>query len=172
MIVILTGAIGVGKTTVCERVVQRLSSLGLSCGGVISNKTRDGDIIVKDLQTGEAKLLASAKTAYRGASTARYSFNPEGIDFGVRAINRGTTADILIVDELGHLELRGLGFATVIDLVATGKVKNCLLVIRSQLLPAFLPKLGIAASVFQATLDNRERLPQEISLVLNPGIAV
>ena len=163
MVIVVTGAIGIGKTTVCEKVIKIARSQGYSCGGIITCKGQNEDIIIEDVQTGETKVLASTSNIYQGPRTAKYFFNPEGIDFGIHAIDRGTASDILLVDELGHLELRGEGFANVIEQIIGGKVKTCILVIRKELLSAFLPRLGATTSVFEATINNRNQLPGEIA---------
>ena len=103
---------------------------------------------------------------YHGPRTQRYYFNPKGIDFGVRAIDRGIPSDILLVDEVGHLELRGEGFIGVLELIKAGKFKGCILVIRKELLSAFLPQLPAKPLVFETTLNSRNQLPQEIGSVL------
>ena len=172
MVIIVTGAVGIGKTTVCQKVVKIAQSQGYSCGGVIAHKTQNEDIIIEDVQTGETKALASTSDIYQGPHTGKYSFNPEGIDFGTQAIARGSASDILLVDELGHLELRGEGFAKVIEQIAAGKVKNCIIVIRKDLLSAFLTQLGVTASVFETTIDNRNQLPGEIGLTLIQAVTV
>jgi iron complex transport system ATP-binding protein len=166
MVIIVTGAIGIGKTTICQKVIKIAQSQGYSCGGIITCKTCNEDIIIEDVQTGKTKALASTSNIYQGPRTAKYFFNPEGIDFGIQAIDRGTASDILLVDELGHLELSGQGFAKVIEQVAAGQVKNCIMVIRKELLSAFLSQLGATISVFETTIDNRNQLPREIGLVL------
>ena len=171
MVIIVTGAIGVGKSTVCEKVVRIARSQGYSCGGVIAHKTDNGDIVTEDVQTGETRVLASTSAVYRGPRTVKYSFSTDGIDFGMQAVDRGLSSDILLVDELGRLELRGEGFVRVIEQIGAGKVKNCVVVIRSDLLSALLPRLGIAASVFETTADNRDRLPGEIVRLLIGGRA-
>jgi len=170
VVIIVTGAIGIGKTTVCEKVVSMARSQGYSCGGIIARKAENEDILIEDVQTGETRLLASTGDMYLGPRTAKYAFSREGIDFGIRAIDRGVASDILLVDELGHLELRGQGFAGVIEQIVAGKVKNCIVVIRKGLLSAFLPRLGTAISVFETTVANRHELPGEIGLVLTRAV--
>jgi len=64
------------------------------------------------------------------------------------------------------LELSGQGFVKIIEQIVAKKVKNCILVIRKELLPAFLPQLGAITSVFEITISNRNQLPREIGLVL------
>jgi len=108
---------------------------------------------------------------YQGPRTAKYFFSSKGIDFGIQALDRSIAADILLIDELGHLELRGEGFARVIEEIVAGRVKTCITVIRKELLSAFLPRLGATIAVFEATIDNRNELPGEISLVLDRVIA-
>ena len=71
-------------------------------------------------------------------------------------------SDVLIIDELGHLELNGEGFAKSLQLVKTGGVKNSILVIRKQLLSAFLAQLGDNPSIFETTISIRDRLPRKI----------
>jgi nucleoside-triphosphatase THEP1 len=166
MVIIITGAVGIGKTTVCEKVIKIARSQGYSCGGIITHKTQSENIIIEDVQASETKILASTSNRYQGPRTAKYSFSPEGIDFGIEAIDRGATSDIFMVDELGHLELNGEGFPKVIEKIADGQVKTCILVIRKELLSAFLPKLGATTSVFETTIDNRNQLPGEIGLAL------
>ncbi len=166
MVIIVTGVVGIGKTTVCDKVVKIARSQGYSCGGIIAHKAQNGDIIIEDVQTGETRALASTSSIYQGPHAGRYFFNPEGIDFGTQAIARGTASDILLVDELGPLELRGEGFAEVIEEIAAGKVNNCVVVIRKDLLSAFLPQMGATTSVFETTIDSRNQLPGEIGRTL------
>ena len=166
MVIIVTGTIGVGKTTVCRRLVEVLQNRGYTCGGILTYKTADKSLIVEDIQSGQRETLGSINNVYDGPRTARYFFNPEGINFGIEAIDKGTCAAILVVDEIGHLELRGEGFVRVIELIRTGKVRNCVLVIRKELLPAFLSRLNIEPFIFHTTLSRRNRLPQEIEALM------
>ena len=61
---------------------------------------------------------------YHGPHTARYFFNAKGIDCGIREVEKGISLSILLVDEIGHLELRGDGFVKAIELIRTGRVKR------------------------------------------------
>ena len=162
MVIIVTGAIGIGKTTVCQKLIETARNLGYTCGGILTHKAKDRGIIIEDIQSGASETLASINDVYHGPHTAKYYFNPEGIDFGIRAIDMGTSAAILVVDEIGHLELRGGGFVKILALIKSGKVRDCILVIRSELLSAFLPQLPTTPLVFETTINNRNQLPQEI----------
>ena len=165
MVIIVTGNIGIGKTTVCQKLIEIVRNQGYTCGGILTSKADKG-IIIEDIQSGQKETLASINDVYHGPHTTKYSFNPDGIDFGIQVIDKGTSAAILVVDEIGHLELRGEGFAKILELIKAGKVKDCILVIRRELLPAFLRQLPTTPLVFETTISNRNQLPQEIGSVL------
>ena len=166
MVIIVTGAIGIGKTTVCRKLIEIVRNQGYTCGGILTYKAADKGITIEDIESGEREILAGINNVYGGPRTPRYYFNTEGIDFGIKAIDKGTSTAILVVDETGQLELRGEGFVKILELIKAGMVKECILVIRSELLPAFLPKLPATPSVFEVTVKNRNQLPQEIGSVL------
>jgi nucleoside-triphosphatase THEP1 len=166
MVIIVTGAVGIGKTTVCRKLIEIARNRGYTCGGILTYKSANKDIIIESIQSGERETLAGVNNVYDGPHTVKYSFNPKGIEFGTRAIDKGTSADVFLVDEIGPLELRGEGFARVPQLIKTSQAKACVLVIRKELLLAFLPQLPAPFSVFETTRDNRDQLPQEIGSVL------
>jgi len=165
--IIVTGETGIGKTTVCQRIIEIARNLGYTCGGIITYKAPDQGIIIEDVQTREREVLASINNIYEGPRTKKYFFNSAGIEFGIRAIDRGVSYDILFVDEIGYLELEGSGFVTVLELIGTEKVKSSILVIRKELLAAFLSQLGSEPLIFETTSENRGELPRKIGAVLS-----
>jgi nucleoside-triphosphatase THEP1 len=162
MVIIVTGAIGVGKTTVCRKLIEIVQNKGYTCGGILTYKAADKGIIIEDIQSGEKETLASINNVYHGPRTAKYFFNPKAIDFGIQAIERGISSDILFVDEIGHLELGGEGFVNSLELIKADKARNAVLVIRKQLLSDFLAKLGGKPLIFETTISTRNQLPQKI----------
>ena len=166
MNIVVTGAVGVGKTTVCEKVIGMARGLGYSCGGILTPKAADKGIVIVDIQTGEREVLASLDNIYRGPRVGKYFFNPGGIEFGLRAIESGVSADVLCVDEIGYLELEGKGFVKIMELIGEGKVKNSILVIRRELLAAFSTRLGSGWSITEADIENRNELPAKICALL------
>ena len=165
MVIIITGALGVGKTEVCRKLIEVVRKQGHTCGGILTYKSADKSLVIEDIQTGERETLASINDIFHGPRTPKYFFNLAGIDFGLRAISTASST-ILLVDELGHLELRGEGFAQVLGLIQTGKFKVYVLVIRGGLLSDFLPKLPPERLIFEVTIDNRDKLPREIGSTL------
>jgi len=166
MLIIITGDINIGKTTVCEKTIAKARNLGYSCGGILTHKISNSDIVIQDLLTGRKKTLVSPNIECQGPRTIKYSFNPNGIQFGIQAIDRGISSDIILIDEIGHLELRGEGFINVLSLIKSGEFKNGIVVIQGKLLSRFLPLLHAVPLAFEVTIGNRNRLPEEIASIL------
>jgi nucleoside-triphosphatase THEP1 len=170
VVIVITGPIGIGKTTVCRKFIEIARRRGCTCGGIISYKTPDKSIIVEDIQTGHNKTLASIACIYQGPCTHMYFFNPDGIDFGIRAIDKGYYCNILIIDEIGQLELGGQGFVNAIEVIRGKKGNDIILVIRKELLSAFLPLLGAKPLIFETTIENRNELPNEIDTIISRNL--
>jgi nucleoside-triphosphatase THEP1 len=173
MLIILTGTIGSGKTTVCRQLIRRLRQSDRSPCGILTLKsaTDQGHLLVEEISTGATRTLASATEMYHGPATARFSFSAEGIKFGLKAIRAAAGAPVTIIDELGQLELRGEGFANALATVTSDEFTNSILVIRSELLPAYLPKLPQSPLIFKVTASNRESLPETIVTALYPELS-
>ena len=163
MLIVLTGAIGVGKSTVCHKIAEAVCRAGFGCGGVITTKGDAGTIIVRDVGSGEQTVLAGPVGEYAGLATEKYSFNPAALAFGERAIERGISQFMLLVDEFGPLEIGGGGFIGALELINTRSEGNQLLVIRSELVTSFLPVIQRAPVIFETTVGNRDQLPGRIS---------
>ena len=166
MVIIVTGGIGAGKTTVCSKLINVVRNKGFTCGGILTYKAIDKSIAIEDIQSGEKETLASSNKARGGPRTPGYLFNPKGIGFGIKAIAKGTSAEILVIDEVGQLELGGEGFTNVFELIKSEKIQDCIIVIRSALLTAFQPQFYTPPLIFETTINNRDKLPFEIASVL------
>lgn len=170
MLIIVTGNIGIGKSSVCRKVADYVRSRGHKCGGIITYKANGGSIIVEDIETGNWMTLAGPDGKYDGPRVGNYHFNPEGIAFGIEAIRRGVNASLLVVDELGPLEIGGEGFTNAIVLVRQQETNNQLLVIRKQALDNFMPLFNKAQLVFETTLDTRDQLPVQIGRIVTASL--
>jgi len=161
MRIILTGNRGVGKTTVCRRVIEIARKKGLSCVGTITSQQGE-DLLVEDISTGERRLLAvvtGSKEIPDGIPSCHFLFSREGIEFGRGALRK--EGALLIIDEFGRLELTGRGFDNA--LAAFKKHRSAILVVRDILKDELLEKLdGVDLRVVEITERNREEAPREI----------
>lgn len=126
--VIVTGPRGSGKSTLLEQAAARLASEELRVAGIISpGHFENGlrmrfDLLILDRN--ERLLLAERDGNEPPDSGRCYCFRPETLAAGVEALHpeRTAAADVVFVDEIGPMELRGEGWAPALDaLAAAGK---------------------------------------------------
>ena len=165
MRVILTGLSDSGKSTVCRRVVERAGEAGMRVGGVLTEKTISGKertLHVRDLNDNTVILLARTNWTQTGPQHGAFTFSNEGIFLGIKAIGRGVSFDLLIVDEIGPLELKGRGFYPILHLIR--KARQCIVVIRPQIVEFFREKLQLDESfrVIEVTAENRDELVDQL----------
>ncbi len=162
MNIIVSGGIETGKTTVCRQLVQLAQADGLVCGGILTPRSSDGGKLVEDIASGVQVVLATMSGPDQSKVVGRYFMRQQGIEFGKSAIVSAGNSDILIIDELGSLELKGDGFAQAIDLVNEGGVRNAVMVIRSKYLSRFLRLLKGDTTIFEVTVANREKIAENV----------
>jgi nucleoside-triphosphatase THEP1 len=171
MNVLLTGERQVGKTTTCRQVAELARRLGYDPAGVLAPALLDRDgvpvayhaLMVAD---GEQRLLARADGDLGGPRTGRYSFDVDVFSWVIGrlrgAISQG--CDLLIVDEIGPLELKqGRGLAPILSDLSEGRLPPLLLVVRSELAGRLQKRLpDIPFRTFTVTQENRQALPEAI----------
>lgn len=183
--VLITGPPGIGKTTVCKKVVSLIERNGLSCDGFFTEETRSSDnkrigFDVVRVKHPEFRLpIARAtqilepkpqiKTKYRVGKYAVFVENFEQVALPVFQ----TDSDVLLVDEIGKMELFSKSFTEKVnDLVfgEEGKRKTiCMLATIPEVAPAhLLRKLrsNPQCKIFEVRYENRDGIPDEISKLI------
>lgn len=176
MIVVLTGPSGCGKTTVCQRTAQLAREAGRSVAGLLTlRRLADGQAVgldVVDLSTGDRRALAERDRPTDGPATDHWHFHRGAVAWGSERIERIGQVDLLIVDELGPLELvRGEGWRGAIGALATGPDRLGLAVVRPALVGRFVEDVGDRAPVSVVTVspDTRDGLAASIVARLGGG---
>lgn len=167
---LLTGPVGVGKTTVAGRVIEEASQRGRVCGGLLTPALLDDQgqkvgIWGLDLLTGERRVLARTEGDLGGPGVGRYSFEAGAMEWALDVLDSALgQCDLLIVDEIGKLELwRGIGLAPVLPRMAAGEAQCALVLVRDYLLSELQERLGdIQQLVFGTSMQNRDELPAHI----------
>ncbi|MFQ5999506.1 MAG: NTPase [Candidatus Bathyarchaeia archaeon] len=114
-LVFVTGRPGIGKTSVLLRAVEGLKNRGYRIGGMISREVREGGVRVGfeiiDFSTGQRGWLAHVNQP-AGPQVGKYRVNLTDLNaVGASSIiSAVTNADIVIVDEIGPMELFSQAF--------------------------------------------------------------
>jgi nucleoside-triphosphatase len=160
MNILITGKSGIGKTTLCQELINSLKKNNINYGGVLC----PGNDAV-DLMTNEKKLFLD-KEGIKPSKTCNKFINEEGMSFAVKAVkNAIDKCDFIVIDEYGPLELRREGLAEVMD-DAIKSGKDILIVVRDKLKDHFLEKYSdFKFEVFD--IDKEEDLAKAREMVKN-----
>ena len=181
MIALVTGGIGCGKTTVCQRTIDLLRARRVTPCGILSTPRLNASgvkigIDALDVATGEQRRLADYVSG-GGETIGDYTFDKEALNWAVArlqiavaVLRRAEDPGVLVVDEIGPLELaRQDGFAAVLgplaDLIC---VPRGLVVVRREyrdVLEQLISRPDVCH--FWVDVPSRERLPSEIAEALS-----
>ena len=144
--VVITGPTGSGKTPLVNSVVGELGRRGIPVAGflqpaIIENGKKIG-FQVQDAATGEVLDLARRVARGDGAFGTSFEFFDEGFDLGRRALADLASGSVLVIDELGPVELRGGGHWPAVErALATTDLAGLVVVVRRTLVPALVEAL-------------------------------
>lgn len=141
-VLVLSGPRGAGKSTYCLQIVDAARKKGLHAAGVICPaQVVDGHKVgfeVLDVQTGERRPLADVNQAPARLRTPAYRFFPEAMAWGAELIKAAVPCTLLIIDELGPLELvQRQGWTVALDVLNAGQYKLAVVVVRPELVGLF-----------------------------------
>jgi nucleoside-triphosphatase len=126
-VILLTGRPGVGKTTTVSRVFEHYSKKGFRIEGLTTREVRDGSartgFMITDLSSGQEGWLAK-KDVGTGPRVGSYVVVSDDLEkIGVNALERSMngTADLVIVDEIGPMEMTSVSFRNNISRVLNGR---------------------------------------------------
>ena len=140
-ITILTGKKDEGKTSLIRRLIAALQADGKSIGGVLSPGVyKNGKKIaieVENLRNEERKTLATYSPGWDVEAPLReWRFIDEALTWGNEVImNEATPCEVLIIDEIGYLELeKNQGWIAIYDTIRQGEFDQAYVVVRESLL--------------------------------------
>lgn len=141
-IYIITGEIDTGKTSLCLAAADFYRKVGWQISGITSIGIFHGDKKIgydaQNLKTLERRLLAVLRRSdapLSGPETKRWIFDKDAVQWCNEVLSQSSSADLLIVDEIGPLEFeRGDGFIDGIKALDRGLFRLGLVVVRNTLL--------------------------------------
>lgn len=168
-VVLLTGEIGIGKTTVCRRVADAVREQDWRIAGIITHPTYDPQgrkaaLFAMDLWGREARLLASLERRLSDLYCGPHSFDPATFAWAIQATQAALAQGphLAILDEVGPLELATqAGFAPLLGPLLNARCPT-LLVVRRAWRPALEAYLEVRPRVFEVDGASRNDLPTVI----------
>jgi len=166
MKIFLTGKPGVGKSTVFLRIVEILRERGIKVGGFttpeVREKGRRVGFVVRDLVSGREKMFASIRFE-KGKRFGKYKLDVkafeeialEAMDFALKR------CDVIAIDEIGKMEFLSESFKEKL-----GKILKSDRTLIAVLHRKFVKDFRDKGRIIEVTLENRERIPSEISSIL------
>ena len=126
-----------GKTTSAANLAEIARDEGFNVAGLLAPSLyRDGKLIGFDaLDLGNEKRAPLARRQTNSGKPGPFAFITDGLKLGTAALSAEATksADLIIVDEFGPLELNGDGWRKNVDSLLVSSEAVILLVVRRQL---------------------------------------
>ncbi len=144
-VIIISGNTRSGKTTFLKQLLIHIKQLkpdyktgGIIAHGIDKNGERFG-FEIENVKTGEKQLLCSRNPVENAVKTGRFYFLKEGFKFGQQAIiSNLNDLDLLVIDEIGYLELKGEGWFDAIEQAMQQENLNMIFVVRRRILEQIL----------------------------------
>jgi nucleoside-triphosphatase THEP1 len=148
-LLILTGTRGAGKTTLIGQLILAFRQRGVALTGLSSPAVFEEDqktgIAAVDLATDETRHLAvyapQPKDPAAQHRPLNWAFDPAVITWGNQVFAQAVPTEVLVVDEIGPLELqRGQGWSGAILALDSRQYHLAILVMRPELLAESLQR--------------------------------
>jgi len=137
-IIIISGNIQQGKTTFVRKVINRLERQNIEIGGIMSNVEYDGDqrvgYTLENLKSGEKIQLCNIAENKEWKKQGKFYFNPDAVIQGNEILGfDNSNPDLIVIDEIGPLEVKSGGWAPSIQKIAEEAKAPMLWVVRDSL---------------------------------------
>jgi nucleoside-triphosphatase THEP1 len=177
-VVIITGDIHQGKTTFVQKIVadlfeQKIRIAGFLSIGINENGIRTG-FNLTDLGSSRQIELCSDKKNEKRLKLGRYFFNQDAISFGNEILDAKKLSDkqVILIDEVGHLELKGKGWSNAIENIT--RINNTipqLWIVRKSLVQKISRRWNIGnAYIFDITESSVLEVENKISEIISNSI--
>lgn len=139
-LILWTGPRHSGKTTTAAELAQRVKCKGFGVAGLLAPSIyTNGDLTgfyAVNITTGDRIQLAQRNQTTDTTSVCGFTFLKEGLKFGQDAleIKSAESADLIIIDEFGHLELAGDGWRKNADSILSDTNALLVLVVRDEII--------------------------------------
>jgi nucleoside-triphosphatase THEP1 len=148
-VIIITGRVGQGKTTLLEKVIERLKENNIAVGGICSPRIVENNLTIGydivDIGSNKRAIFLRISDAHGFEKIGRYRIFPEGLKMGIAAlsIEKNHNNKVVIIDEVGYLELNNQGWSQAISQLLNHTDCHILLSVRETLTDQVVQKWDI-----------------------------
>jgi nucleoside-triphosphatase THEP1 len=168
-VIIITGEIHQGKTTFAQKIVadlheQKIRIAGFFSIGLDENGMRTGFNLI-DIESSKQIDLCSEFKNDKRHKLGKYYFNPDAISFGNKILESNNIVDkqLIVIDEVGHLELNGKGWGGAMDKITTSSKIPQLWVVRKSLVQRITRRWNIGnAYIFDITESSIQEVENKL----------
>ncbi len=167
---IISGEPQSGKTTFLKQVLSELKiqNPDIKIGGIIAHGIDVGGIRygfnIENIATGETTFLSSQDPEAGELKMGRFYFSKAGLNFGYEALTGDlTNLDILVIDEVGYLELNGQAWFEAIETAMTQSNLSIIMVVRKRLLKQILQLWKNKNFII---IDIKEHYPEQLTQMI------
>jgi nucleoside-triphosphatase len=149
-ILVLTGPLHSGKTTLMKKAASAWGSQGIEVGGFLSEVRRGAGGIegydLLDLRDRTSRPFLTKESLSEGQAAGPFRMIPSALVRAGEILARDTDRDVVVVDEIGPLELAGGGLWPAFE-AAVSAGARCFCVVRLSILEAFREKTAPRGTV-------------------------
>lgn len=131
---IITGKKGAGKSTICKRIFDYLRSRSISTGGVITVQNAVKWFYLLPIGL---KIEFEAQEGEDHIPIGRFKVHKKHMEKTVEHIKATIGSNIVIIDEIGFLEMMGEGYHSILNQVLTRTGIN-IFVVKERILNDFI----------------------------------
>jgi nucleoside-triphosphatase THEP1 len=175
-VLLLVASSGVGKTTACERAVEMAQAQGWRVAGVLSRPVWQAGvktaIRLREVPLGPERILARAQHPDDGPRVGVWTFDPAGVAWGQHILTSLRPCDLLVIDEIGPLELeQGQGLTSALGALRQAAYRQAVVTLRPTLVETLLAKLdGLDVSTLALDERTREVMPHILLAHMSEGL--
>ena len=136
-----------GKTTFLKETIRNLKEVdvkveGIMAEGIDLHGERTGFNLI-NVSTEKSKVLCRTSGDSEWIKTGKFYFNPEGLEFGRTILKKLSADSVVVIDEIGPLEMRGEGWTESIESILKSFDNTMIWVVRRSLTESVIKKFDV-----------------------------
>ncbi len=137
-----------GKTTFLRKTIKLLKESGQKVEGIMAegidvDGQRNGFHLIDVKDEKKKIVLCNIEGKENWEKTGRYYFNPDGLRFGRDVLSNISTDSIIVIDEIGPLEINGGGWSDSIQKILLNYDNPMIWVVRRKLTEQIIHKFDL-----------------------------